>query len=221
MFILYAVSPELAVAVTFTADDMDLFLVGGEDISLRWSPESLVPYTFDHDIAVDINLVLIFFIPPDKFMLIPLQMPIKTNTNNDGIENITIPRLFNRQCPYTQSGRGYIFLRVCAAFFKISISDGQDLDSSISIWSGLAFALFENPDELSEQCDKWRTGVMHPSPALLGTLPPCPPQQLVANFDLSYQREDINFVTTPSIEYHSLFMSYFHPEIDVCYRQSV
>ena len=171
---------------------------------------------------MDISLQLLYynkFIIPHVFNVLQVES-LMTNTENDGEAIVTVNfETFLVACPYTVSG---ISFSICPVLFKISISPNQYLPSGISIWTGVAFVQQNgvNVTKLREQCGMWKDTTTHIS-AHLHRLKHCPPNQLVANFDLSYQREDRTSIITSSRVYHNMFMSFFHPGIKQCYRQSV
>ena len=116
------------------------------------------------------------------------------------------------------------FFSVCPMYMKISISSDQYLSSKISIWSGALFfnsslSSFYN-DSLPNQCQNWY-GKTQPIIASLQQLPHCPPNELIASFDLNFMKEDMTSSVTSKMGYHEIFMKYFHPEIRECYIQSM
>ena len=193
-----------------------------KEITFRWSPESLVPNTLVNNVTVDISLQLLYYnkhIFPRVFNVFQVES-LMTKTENDGEEKVAVNfETISVACPYTVSG---ISLSICPVLFKISISANQYLPSGISIWTGVAFVQQngKNVAKLREQCGMWKDTTAHIS-AHLHRLNHCPPNQLVANFDLFYQREDRTSIITSSSIYHNMSMRFFHPGIKQCYRQSV
>ena len=181
-----------------------------------------MPNTLVNNVTVDISLQLLFCnkgLLPHVFNAYEVKS-LKTETENDGEENVVVDlKRFTTSCPYTASQDSF---SICPVLFKVSISANQYLPSAISIWTGIAFIQQNDVivKELREQCEKWKKTTTHIS-AHLHILNRCPPNQLVANFDLFYQREDRTSIITSSRVYHNMFMSFFHPEIKQCYRQSV
>ena len=179
-----------------------------------------MPNTLVNTVTVDISLQLLFYnkgLLPHMFNVFQV-VSLKTNTENDGEEKVFVD--LNRlatTCPYTVSQDSF---SICPVLFKISISANQYLPSGISIWTGVAFIQQNNVYVMREQCGMWKDTTTHIS-AHLHRLNRCPPNQLVANFDLFYQREDRTSIITSSRVYHNMFMSFFHPGIKQCYRQSV
>ena len=189
----------------------------GEEITFRWSPESLVPNIFVNNVTVDISLQLLFY---TNFFNIHGVVSLKKNTANDGEEKVVVDfKGFTTSCPYTVSQYSF---SICPVSFKISISANQYLPSGIGIWTGIAFIQQNSVDveKMRTECGQWKKSTTHIS-AHLHTLNHCPPNQMVASFDLFYQREDRTSIITSSRVYHNMFMSFFHPEIKQCYRQSV
>ena len=180
-----------------------------------------MPNTFVNNFTVDISLQLLFYnnlILPHVFNILQVAS-LKTKTENDGEEKVVVDlKGLTISCRYTASKDSF---SICPVSFKISITANQYLPSGISIWSGIAFIQQNNVDvgKLREQCGKWKK-TTHIT-ALLHTLNRCPPNQLVANFDLFYQREDRASIINSSRVYHNMFMNFFHPGIKQCYRQSV
>ncbi len=181
-----------------------------------------MPTTLVNNVTVDISLQILYYnnvILPQVFQLLQVES-LMTKTENDGEQKVAVNfETFSVACPYTVPG---ISFSICPVLFKISISPSQYLPSDISIWTGIAFVQQNsvNDTKLSKQCGMWKDTTTHIS-AHLDRLNHCPPNQLVANFDLSYQREDRTSIITSSRVYHTMFMRFFHPGIKQCYRQSV
>ena len=170
--------------------------------------------------SVDIGIFVQYYNSiTDSYALYPIQG--YSNIANDGEERIKVNFEFSLQCLSLDSG---IVFNVCPIIFKITVSNSHVLPPDSGIWSGIAFLNSDNSSdvELAEECEEWsestqRSGLV----ALLDTLPPCPPTLPLARFDITYQREDMISQVTQDQEYHKIFMSYFHPNIKVCYIQSM
>ena len=179
-----------------------------------------MPNTLVNNVTVDISLQLLFY---NKYTHVFKVLEVKRlmmNTDNDGEEKVVVNlERFTVSCPYTASQD---YFSTCPVSFKLSISANQYLPSGISIWTGIAFVQQNsiNVGRLRKECGKWRrtaTSIF----AHLDRLNRCPPNQVLANFDRLYQREDRTSIITFSRVYHNMFMSFFHPGIKQCYRQSV
>ena len=221
-------SPENSHSVVISQNDGLLFNPDDE-ILLKWSPELLMAPAINADIdnepvrLVDIGIFVHFYrFDKNIFEVFPLK--IIQNTANDGEERIKvqvdIPGL---QC--TSLVGNELNFKVCTILFRISVSYLQELPPGIGIWSGVAFLKpnrLTSDAELGEQCEKWSDSIRNRGyVALLETLPPCPPLLGFAFFDINYQRESMVSQITRDEEYHKTFMKYFHPNISVCYRQSM
>ena len=152
-----------------------------------------------------------------EFRSISIPTPLAKNTANDGEESLSIDYNVIVACTFITD------FSVCPIYISISISPDQYLSPDISIWSGTLFLQGEFipfAGSWSDQCLNWYTKTQ-PTIARLEELPHCPPNELVASFDLNYIREDMTSSVTASMEYHDIFMKYFHSGINECYRQSM
>ena len=179
-----------------------------EDVlQLTWNPQLLNPNgIFNSNIMVDISITgLLAF----HSRYIPLPIPLLTTTN-DGAENITILNTpdFCALSPYNS---------ICPFHISVSTSGGQSIPRGITIWSGTMFFKASNS---IEQCWRWYV-FDNEVVTRLTSLPPCPPNQLVASFDhKQYILEDFTSLITSDTGYHKMFMNYFHPGVSACYRQT-
>lgn len=118
-----------------------------------------------------------------------------------------------------------LILKICPILFKVSVNSAHRLPKDIGIWSGIAFFrpnASTSDKELAEQCEKWSDNARNRGlSALLSTLPACPPTLPLAIFDINYQQEDMISQVTKSESYQNMFMRYFHPNVSICYRQSM
>ena len=193
----------------------------GQSILLSWDPHSLVPNGLDNNVTVDISFKVLDYDPSSgEFSFLPIPSTLVKNTTNDGEECIIMNYQSSVLCrSFTDQ---YTFFSVCPIYMKISISPDQYLSSDISIWSGALFfksSFSSFAESLPNQCQKWYG---HTQPiASLQQLPHCPPNELVASFDLNYMKEDMISSITSKMGYHEMFMEYFHPGIHECYRQSM
>ena len=221
-------SPENSHSVVISQNDGLLFNPDDE-ILLNWSPELLMAPAIYADIdnepvrLVDIGIFLHFYrFDMDIFEL--LQLNVIQNTANDGEEKIKV-QVYIPGLRCTSLVGNELNFKVCTLLFRISVSYLQELPPGIGIWSGVTFLKpnsSTSDDELAEQCEKWSDSTQNRGLlALLDTLPPCPPLLVFAFFDINYQRENMVSHNTRDEEYHKTFMKYFHPNISVCYRQSM
>ena len=74
---------------------------------------------------------------------------------------------------------------------------------------------------LRKQCEEWSDSEKGSSTPRLTQLRPCPPNQLVANFDVELEEESRTTIIGSTNDYEEKYMEYFHPNIKVCYRQNV
>ena len=182
-----------------------------------------MPSTLVNNVTVDISLQVLFYYKTHRPHVFNVSqvLSLMTKTENDGREIVVVDlKGLTASCPYTVSQNSFC---ICPVSFKISISADQYLPPGISIWTGIAFIQQQSSvevEKLRNQCGLWKKTTTDIS-AHLHILNRCPPNQLVANFDLFYQREDRTSIITSSRVYHNMFMSFFHPEIKQCYRQSV
>ena len=214
----FLVSPEVGHAVSVEGEDITPVITPGQSVILRWNPLSLIPKGFINNVTVDISFNFLNH-KADKgtFTSMSIPTPLVKNTANDGEESLSIDYRAFVVCT------SITLYTVCPIYINISISSDQYLSSDISIWSGTLFLQGEfNPflDSLSEQCQNWYTETQ-PIIARLEELPHCPPNELIASFDLNYMREDMTSFITSSMEYHDIFMKYFHSGINECYVQSM
>ncbi len=177
----------------------------GDTLQLTWNPQLLNPNgVFDGNIMVDIGISGLVF----RNSYLNRQFNLLTTTN-DGAENITI----NNAPPICSFFSTYD--SICLVHISVSTSGGQSVPKGIGIWSGTMF--LKIADNIT-QCEKWHndnSGVV----SAFSRLPSCPPNQLVASFDLQqYILEDFSSLITADTGYHNIFMNDFHPEISVCYR---
>ena len=220
---MFLVSPEIGHAVSVGGEGVTPVITPGQSILLSWDPHSLVPNGLDNNVTVDISFKVLNYDPSNgefSFLLLPIQSTLAEKTANDGEESIIV----NYQLPvfchsFTDQ---FTFFSVCPMYMKISISPDQYLSPDISIWSGALF--FKNSfnsfvGSLPNQCQKWY-GNTQPI-ASLQQLPHCPPNEVIASFDLNYMKEDMTSSVTSKMGYHEMFMEYFHSGIQECYRQSM
>ena len=198
-----------------------------DEVTIKWSPELIMAPAIDANVTVrpvefvDISVFIQFYrFDTGGYDLQPTQVINKVE--NDGEEIIKV-----RGNPYLKctSVEIEVLFKVCSILFKITVNDLHVLPKKMGIWSGIAFLKpnsSTSDEELAEECEGWSESVRNRGlVALLDTLPPCPPTLLLAIFDITYQREDMISQVTKDQEYHKIFMSYFHPNIKVCYRQSM
>lgn len=216
------VSPEKAHAVSFSEDDNGLLFTATQERKITWSPDLVLPdQRIGSAVSVDIELYRQEHTRNAGSSTFTWRL-IKTvaeNTPNDGEETITIPSAeVNCNSFITALKKGFT---VCPVAIKISVSAAAVLPSSIGIWSGIAFLRSVSVKGLSlrSHCDVWASNEVSISP-LLRRLQPCPPNQLVADFDVELEREDRSSMMDTSKNYEQGYMEYFHPNINVCYRQN-
>ncbi len=178
----------------------------GDTLQLTWNPQLLNPNgVFDSNIMVDIDINGLVFTNSYSKPQIKLL-----TTTNDGAENITI-----NNAPFFCLFSFSAYNSICVVHISISTSGGQSVPKGIKIWSGTMF--LKIADNIT-QCEKWHddnSGVV----SAFSRLPSCPPNQLIASFDLQqYLLEDFSSLITTDAGYHNLFMNDFHPEISLCYR---
>lgn len=215
------VSPERAHSVSISDHEDGLLLAKSQERTITWSPDLVLPDNrVGGAISVDISLY------EQKHTRIG-QNPIFTwkllkvlveGTPNDGEETVTIPSLKASCSPFLPTVKVF---SICPVAIKVSVSNSV-LPTSIGIWTGIAFfrSSFAKGSDLRQQCELWSTDPSTIS-STLDRLQPCPPNKLVANFDNELEREDRSSMTYGSSNYEEKYMEYFHPSIDVCYRQNV
>ena len=211
-------SPETSHAVTFSGSNGLLFSEGDEVI-LKWSPEILIPSRLENNITIDVSTQLQFNVfNSDNFRF--NEVNIYRSNMNDGFLKVQFRSRPNLRCPATTRQ----FLEVCPIVFQVSVSPGQYLPSSVSIWSGVAFYKPKDLDDskILMDCDVWKDSVAESGDmSLFRELPACPPTVPLAVFDVNYRRESMVSSMTSDTSYHQMFMEYFHPNITACYRQSM
>ena len=106
--------------------------------------------------------------------------------------------------------------------------------SRVGVWSGLFFSVFNSrtvSNESAEQirrdifnrrCSGWHNRISETIPDyVIESLPPCPPsldRAQLPNSGLEEERFESSLYTT---NYHSQWMSTFHPGVSVCFVQSI
>lgn len=221
----FSVSPEKAHAVNFSGDE--LYFTGNEDRVITWSPEQLVPDLLPADsVKVDISIYTQKYIRSDGSFEWEMHHELVNNVDNDGEEVVNLP-LVEISCRYpVYLGREFSAgFGICPIVFRVSVSASSSsvLPSSIGLWSGVAFiesSSIRNKElTFRKQCLAW-ADAEKANTARLRQLRSCPPNQLVASFDIELERED-RFSILSSTTYEEQYMNYFHPDtIDVCYRQN-
>ena len=217
MHIFCSVSPESSHAAVFLGNDALLFS-NGDNLTLKWSPEDLVPRELSNNVTVDVSIQLQYRLSK-KYLLQTIKM--YPSATNNGELKMEFSTEFLLQC---FSDTGSLPFKVCPIAFKISISSNQYLPEKISIWTGMAFVKPDNLEdtELVFQCDNWIKSVeMSGELFLFNELPPCPPTLPLAIFDVTYQKESMVSSMTSDSTYHNIFMKYFYPDVNVCYRQAM
>ncbi len=203
------VSPERAHSVTFSSQS--LLLVQETDILVTWPTDQFNPEisTINDEVSISI------YIQDQETW--KLDAILVENTPNDGEEMINIPsKHFYCRYPVTITRGAFT---VCPVALKISLRQDPEPLNTIGVWSGVAF-LNSRKDIFQPDCDDWFS-VQQSNIASLRSIASCPPNQLVANFDIKYEREDRSSVVTFSKDYEEKFMGYFHPNVGVCYRQNL
>lgn len=218
------VSMERAYAASFSGDG--LLFTKLQERTISWSPDLVLP---DQHFGSSVDMVDISLYGQEHFrngvdfiFTWKLLEVLVEDTPNDGEETVTIPSGTAASCnPFIPTlKKGF---NICPVAIKVSVSKSTlVLPSSIGIWTGIAFLQsgFVKGTELRNQCDRWSANAMTFSP-LLRRLQPCPPNQLVANFDVELEQEDRSSIIDTSSDYEGKYMEYFHPNINVCYRQNV
>ena len=213
------VTPEKAHAVDISSEG--LYLSGGDVVTISWDPEQLVPSQISmEDINVDISIYRQRFNPTtEEFQWIRFN-DLASSTVNDGEEVVVIPSS-RLTCLHRYRG----VFNICPIAIRVSVSDTGPsyLSSSIASWSGVLFyesgRLSEKEQTFRDQCIAWSEIELSVSPALR-QLRACPPNPLVASFDIELEREDRSSILSLT-SYEKQYMNYFHPGVDICYRQSV
>ncbi len=187
-----------------------MLLVQETDILVTWPTDQFIPEISNSNDDVSISIYR------QNQETWKLHAILVENTQNDGEEMINIPsKLFF--CPYPVTiRRGGV--TVCPVALKISLRQDPEPLNTIGVWSAVAF--LNSRDIKQEECDDWFLA-QQSNIASLRSIASCPPNQLVANFDIKYEREDRSSVVTFSKDYEEKFMSYFHPNVGVCYRQNL
>ena len=218
-YLLFLVSPEIGHAISVGGDGVTPVITPGQSLLLSWDPHSLVPNGLDNKVTVDISFKVLNYDPSNgEFSFLPIQSTLAKNTANDGEESIILNYQSLVFCnSFTDQ---FTFFSVCPMYMKISISPDQYLSPDISIWSGALFFNDSFAGSLPNQCQAWY-GKTQPIIASLQQLPHCPPNELIASFDLNFMKEDMTSLVTSKMGYHEMFMEYFHPGIHECYRQSM
>ena len=212
----FIVSPERAHSVRFSGQE--IFLSSNTMLTIKWSPEQLVPESLlSTDITVDISLYIQQY-SEGKFTW-KVHSSLKGNIPNDGEEMLIVPSK-KLTCDYPIKSVNPF--SVCPVAIKVSVSKSSNLPTSIGIWTGIAFLKsgFTSSDNLRQQCKVWSDSERMSTTPLLRTLSPCPPNQLIANFDIEYEREDRSSIYHTSKDYEGTYMRFFHSNITVCYRQN-
>ena len=210
------VSPERAHSVRFSGQE--IILTPNTMLSIKWSPEQLVPESLlSTDITVDISLYIQQY--SEGEFIWKMHSSLKRNSPNDGEEMVTVPSS-KLSCDYPI--RSVKPFEVCPVSIKVSVSKNSNLPTSIGIWTGIAFLKsgFIKGKALRQQCKQWSDSERMSTAPLLRTLSPCPPNQLIANFDIEYEREDRSSIYHTSNDYEETYMRFFHSDITVSYRKN-
>ena len=209
MYKYHTVSPERAHSVTFSSQS--LLLVQETDILVTWPTDQFIPEIS----TINDEVIISIYIQDQETW--KLHAILVENTPNDGEEMINIPsKNFFCRYPVTITRGGF---SVCPVALKISLRQDPEPPNTIGVWSGVAF-LNSRKEIFQAECDSWLL-VQQSNSASLRSIASCPPNQLVANFDIKYEREDRSSVVTLSKDYEEKFTSYFHPNVGVCYRQNL
>ena len=215
-------SPERAHSVSISDHEDGLLLAGSQDRTITWSSDLILPDDRAGEaVLVDISLYAqVHTRSGGNPMFTWKQLAVLAEgTSNDGEETVTIPSIGVSCSLFLPTLKAF---NICPVAIKVSVSESTGLPTSIGVWTGIVFirSSFRKGASLREQCTTWSNDAVTTSPTLRA-LQPCPPNQLVANFDIELEREDRSSMTHDSSNYEEKYMEYFHPTIDVCYRQNV
>ena len=186
-------------------------------LSIEWSPEQLVPESLlSTDITVDISLYIQQY--SEGEFIWKMHSSLKRNSPNDGKEMVTVP---SRKLSCDYPIRSVKPFAVCPVSIKVSVSKNSNLPTSIGIWTGIAFLKSDlaNGKILRQQCKVWSASERMSTAPRLRTLSPCPPNQLIANIDNEYEKEDRSSIYHTSDDYEETYMHFFHSDNTVCYRK--
>ena len=218
LIIIILVSPERAHAASFSGQD--LLLTFNTLFSVKWSPNQVAPeLLLSTDTTVDISLYIqrySFSRSGRRFTWEEINK-LKKDTPNDGEETVTIPHNIKVSCEYPIAS--IESFPVCPVAIKISISKSSYLPKSTGIWTGVAFlrSSYVKGSNMRKGCISWSDNEKSTA-TRLSTLSPCPPNQVVAFFDIAFEREDRSSVYQPN-GYEETYMEFFHPNIKDCYRR--
>lgn len=211
----FIVSPEKAHAVSISGEG--LLLIPNEKRSITWSPEQLLP---DELSGSAVSVVISIYVQHgDSNYNWGLLDTLSEVTPNDGEETVTIPSISKFYCSSSKVSR----FEVCPVAIKVSIHSSALLPTTIGMWSGIVFLQSGSSvsSSIRDQCEDWSESELGSSSPRLEKLRPCPPNQLVANFDVELEKESRTSIVDSTTDYEQKYMEYFHPNTEVCYRQNV
>ena len=227
------VSPERAYALDLVPGG--LLFTGGDERTIRWSPESILssqvaPSVRPEEITVAIKFFRQELVPSslDQYRWIEVAT-LNESLSNSGEASVVIPSI-DITCRYPIAYDN-IDLSVCPVIFEVTVNslpDGAENTISeyipganIGQWSGVAFLRAANTSdmELRNTCERWSNADTQAS--RLSQLRACPPTIRLARFDLAYQQAQQVSLFARGSRYEEDAMRLFHPDSHVCYIEAV
>ena len=199
----------------------------GSTITLTWSPDNILPVIFQdsmENLTVDISIYLQQYKRSSSEIEWNMEEVLTSNEPNDGRAEVTVPSMPLRcNTPRTMG----LPINVCPVAFKISISKEFSIEliqstrlSSIGIWTGIGYLPSNRNTETSLRlsCGAWRDIDEQVGGSLFArSLPPCPPNQALANLDSRYEIEVMSsIVGTTSYDKSSFTLEFQHASDKLC-----
>ena len=217
-----------------------LMLHSGELITIRWSPEDIVPSFLTENISslsFDITLSRQLY-TRDKRNRWQVSwnkeyVLAQNISGDDGEAMVSIPSI-KLVCRLPLEKSGYVDVGLCPIAIKVHVSvsgesERQDssfvLPNSVGVWSGVAF--MESSDlvgmELQTVCEEWgklENNSGNTGENLLRNVVPCPPNEFLARIDPDYEEEILSSLFR-STNFSRQAMAFLHPGIASCYHQAM
>ena len=227
----YTVSPERGHAIDFEPDD--LLFSADETYELNWSPDILGLDITTDPFTVDVEMYQQRFryssrTRSNEASWRRISRPLASDIPNNGHAIVTIP-LVSIECKYPKSVQ--FMFPVCPVAIKVSVSrhsaqrrslENITLPATVGQWTGVAYMKSKDcsDNDMRNICDSWSSVEQNAGTSnRLRALIPCPPLENQAEFDTTYEKQDLSSIVR-STNFPETSQRFFHPNTTSCYRQT-